>query len=436
MTRIIGPTGSGRRRRTLFGVVVSIALLAVFAVPNALAVHNLAFELDGNTAVDATTPPPYDWESFFQGPADITEKPGPLPAGFSALGAKVDYALPDHSTYATGSKDTLSVSPGWQCKKSNNVGDKTDILNAYSAAYTNPDNGHLILYFGVELAAPNGDANVGMWFLQNEVDCDASGGGNVGFTGDHKDGDVFVVSSFTNGGSQANVTAYEWVGDDNTGGIGASTVGGALCGTPGDPDIVCAITNEAPVNTPWNSPDKDGGDLNPTEFFEGGIDLTAAFGTGSSTCFARFLGNTRSSQSLTATIFDFAGGELEVCRPSTVLTKTASASVTYTYRETNDGNTPLHDVVVTDDKCSSPTYQSGDANNNTILDPGETWVYTCTTTISGPTPSTGVTNTANGRGTDPANRVVRACDSGEVSGPTLICDQDERDSVTVTITEN
>ena len=418
--------------------------MAVIALPNALAVHDLEFQLDGNTVDDPLANEDFDWQTFFEGPGDINDVfaalPDPAVPGFEAAGAKADYFLPDQSTYATGSKDTLSISPGWQCKKSNNVGDKVDILNAYSVAYTDPDSGDLILYFGVELSAPNGDANVGMWFLQGEVDCNASVGGNVPFTGGHEDGDVFVVAAFTNGGSKANVTAYEWAGDDDTGAIDPDATVGGLCGdnVNNPDDVICAITNSASVDTPWTSPDKNGGNLDPTEFFEGAINLTDSFGLGEDTCFARFLANTRSAQSLGATIFDFAEGELDVCRPSTVFTKTASAQVTYTYRETNDGNTPLTNVVVADPDCTPVLVPESGVTDDGELDPGETWVYTCTKTIAGPTATTGVTNTANGSGVDPAARTVRFCTPAELANPPagVLCDQDERDSVTVTITHN
>jgi uncharacterized repeat protein (TIGR01451 family) len=56
-------------------------------------------------------------------------------------------------------------------------------------------------------------------------------------------------------------------------------------------------------------------------------------------------------------------------------------AVTYTYTVTNPGVVPLHNVVVTDNKCGPVTYVSGDVNNNNLLDPGETWTYTCETNI-------------------------------------------------------
>src|SRR5579883_2681724 len=55
--------------------------------------------------------------------------------------------------------------------------------------------------------------------------------------------------------------------------------------------------------------------------------------------------------------------------------------VTWTYDVTNPGNEPIAGVTVTDDHAGvTPAYQSGDANGNGLLDPGETWVYTASGT--------------------------------------------------------
>jgi len=56
-------------------------------------------------------------------------------------------------------------------------------------------------------------------------------------------------------------------------------------------------------------------------------------------------------------------------------------AVTYTYTVTNPGVVPMHNVVVTDNKCGPVTFVSGDANNNNLLDPGETWTYICETNV-------------------------------------------------------
>jgi hypothetical protein len=58
-----------------------------------------------------------------------------------------------------------------------------------------------------------------------------------------------------------------------------------------------------------------GHSLQTSEFFEGGLDLTLSNLGGK--CFNVFIGDTRSSQSLTATLFDYSVGELGECTSTT-----------------------------------------------------------------------------------------------------------------------
>jgi hypothetical protein len=51
-------------------------------------------------------------------------------------------------------------------------------------------------------------------------------------------------------------------------------------------------------------------------------------------------------------------------------------TVTFTYTLKNEGDQPLYDVQVTDDKVGTAQYQSGDTNGDGILDLGETWILT------------------------------------------------------------
>ena len=51
-------------------------------------------------------------------------------------------------------------------------------------------------------------------------------------------------------------------------------------------------------------------------------------------------------------------------------------TITYLYEVTNVGDTPQSNVYVVDDEVDVITYLSGDTNDNNILDPGETWLYT------------------------------------------------------------
>lgn len=345
-----------RTRRSLLGVLAAVSLIAVFAVQSALAVHDLQFQLDGDTDVDAVSQP-FDWESFFNAAggelplpsADFTD------SGFAPDFSRVNgaYSTLDPTTFATGSKDILSISPGWQCNRDNNVNDKIDITNAYAAVYEAPANdpahnieaGDQILYFAMERFSNDGDANVAFWFLQSDVNC-VSPGGNTAFTGDHQDGDILVVSSFTKGGVVSTVDAYLWVGDDNTGHLSTTSFAhGADCRdatkTPIN-DTTCATVNTGTINPPWDNENKRGGaNVRIAEFYEGGINITEAGVTGE--CFATFLGDTRSSQSLTATLFDFALGQLGECQvdvttsPSVSTIQLGAGTVTDTATVTGTG---------------------------------------------------------------------------------------------------
>ena len=90
-------------------------------------------------------------------------------AGFDrdfATNANGTFSTNDPTTFATGSKDTLPITPGWQCNFDNNVNSKIDIMNAYATAFTGA-NGDQILYFAMERNSNTGDGNVGFWFLQD-----------------------------------------------------------------------------------------------------------------------------------------------------------------------------------------------------------------------------------------------------------------------------
>jgi len=94
-------------------------------------------------------------------------------------------------------------------------------------------------------------------------------------------------------------------------------------------------------------------------------------------------------------------------------------TVTYTYAVTNPGTESLTNVTVTDNKLSTVTYVSGD-DGNELLDPGETWIYTATTTLNVTTTNIGrVTGYYNGlptTGTSTARVVVtrRTTTGGEI----------------------
>jgi hypothetical protein len=338
--RILGLLG-GRRRRSLLGGTVAIAAAGVFAI-SALAVHDLKFQLDGDVSASTTTnvggtTQTVDWDTLF----DASGNKKPLPAGFTASAFQSDFSTnangsfntSDNTTYATGSKDTLAITPGWQCNTDNNVLSKNDIMNAYATAFTDTG-GDQVIYFALERNANTGDGNVAFWFLQDDTVGCVSGGGATAFTGDHRDGDLLIVSAFTNGGSVSNIDVYRWNGGAN-GSLGTTAVAhGVDCKSTAGADSACATVN-GPTNgvggtitTPWltaNKQDGVGHSLRTSEFFEGGLNLTKSNLGGK--CFNEFIADTRSSQSLTATLFDFARGSIGECQSTIVTTPVDNAGI-------------------------------------------------------------------------------------------------------------
>jgi hypothetical protein len=347
-TRILGPTGSRRRRRFLLGpILLATTLLALFVAGAARAVHDAEFQLDGDVIASTTTnvggtTQLLDWDSFF----NASGTPLALPPGFDASTFDRDFETnpngtfnkSDSSTWATGSKDTLPITPtNWQCKRDQNLLDKNDIMNAYAASYA-PAGGDEILYFALERNGNSGSANVGFWFLQDgNVNCE-SPGGNTPFAGSHATGDLLVVSEFTQGGTVSTINVYEWVGGPN-GSLNPNPVAsGADCETTTVPpsDEACATVNRPPdgptgngtITTPWLTVNKFsvGHSLEQREFFEGGINLTDT-GLGGK-CFNTFLASTRASQELGANLHDFSRGSLGACLSSTVTTPQTGAGGT------------------------------------------------------------------------------------------------------------
>lgn len=56
--------------------------------------------------------------------------------------------------------------------------------------------------------------------------------------------------------------------------------------------------------------------------------------------------------------------------------------VTYTFTLRNIGAVPVTNITMVDDSCSPIVHISGDTNNDNRLDVAETWVYTCSMTLS------------------------------------------------------
>jgi Domain of unknown function DUF11 len=329
---------NGRRaRRSLYGFaplthrlrlaalavpIMVLSQVAIFPAGQVGAVDNTGqFEMDGNIVQDAAVAPPYDWASLFDSSGNkITPKPATL---LDSVFVK-DAATPDN-TYFTSDKDTYPIGTGgteWGCSPQATPTPKDDIQNTYAAVFkipgTAPENaGHTVVYLGVERLSNNGDSFAGFWLFKDpSVGCS----GTNNFSGTHTNGDILILTNFTNGGGTANVTVFEWEGGP-TGGPVAVSLGsnsGGVCGTSSGTggDSVCAISNTATITSPWAPTSHDA-----NTFTEAALDLTSLFGgSASGPCFSNFQAETRSSQEITATLKDFAGGLLNTCTKPPVTT--------------------------------------------------------------------------------------------------------------------
>jgi hypothetical protein len=428
-TRVLGPTGSRRRRRFLFVSLLLVACTALFLAGSAQAVHEFSMQLDGDVSTHAytvndATKQVDDWGANACNVADTPVPPGPAcatgilgqtdtahsiflasrnvagttesvapnsatvgaakafdSASFqrdfesnatcpttSAIGlssTSTNRCSGDDTTYATGSKDTLGIANGgWQCNHDNNVNNKVDINNSYVASFWtggSAGNGDHILYAGIEKEKNNGTNDIGVWFLQGTANCSSASAAN--WTGGHLNGDVLVVSEFSNGGGVSTVKTFTWrASTDSTskffgdggcidsrpghfnpkvdGGCnGLQSGGGGDCKGASVTDTTCATTNATAttggaanpytgtVSTPWLASDATLGIGNnqvvAPDFIEMGIDITRLFaGTGEAapSCFNTGVPDTRSSPSVTATLFDYVTNQIGECHTAVTTT--------------------------------------------------------------------------------------------------------------------
>jgi hypothetical protein len=446
-------SGSLRGRSWKVGVAATALFggMALTNVPASAVAPNVSdlFELDGNPA--ATSGAPDDW-------ADLLSSAGTAP-GFVAKTSMpiVDSDSPTDVSYYTGggSKDVRDV-PDWQYSSGDVAPDKDEILNAFAAAYktgaATDTNRDLILYFGSDRFANNGDSQMGFWFFKNEVSLDGAGH----FNGVHTakaaatsttpahGGDILVLSDFSGGGSVSTINVYEWVGGKNPLTHIAAGNGSVDCDVSTHNANVCAIENESATAAAWTYVPKAGasGTYPIGSFLEGGINVSQLI-PGSDQCFASFLAETRSSTSTTAQLKDFALGKFPICAPTTTMADTATTaspavvlsggSATFTFKERNDGDLPLSDVKVSlspsTTSCGSElTTYTGD-DGNAKLDPGETFTFTCQ--LSGLTADATLTGTGHGK--DFRNKDVTYCTTPASPPDNTVCDQDERAAVAVDV---
>jgi hypothetical protein len=307
-----------------------VVILGLLTVATGLASHGLdLFELDRdaleNGSIDGD-----DWELLYNGGGNAGDFTGIISDTLTLNFAGTQFQ-------AGGSKDDLDIGPGgatgqhWKWEPGEPL-DKDDITNAYAAAYiyqgsevcpegvpsgddlcTEP--GDLIVYFGLDRFANNGSAQVGFWFLQNEIGLtNIKDGGGYQFSGLHAIGDVLVQSNFSQGGVIDTISVYEWVGAGGSDGTLDLVYSAQDCVAGADPAaLACATVNQGDTDSPWPFSPKFGTDgiFPQGSFFEGGINISALVPDAG--CFTGFLAETRSSTPFDARLKDFALGDFELC---------------------------------------------------------------------------------------------------------------------------
>lgn len=109
------------------------------------------------------------------------------------------------------------------------------------------------------------------------------------------------------------------------------------------------------------------------------------------------------------------GAAIDIAKSASPTALTAPGPVTYTYEVSNPGTATLSDIEVTDDKIATLTYVSGDENDDELLQPTETWIYTGTANLTATT-----TNTATATGTGDELTIT---DTDSVTVPVTTGDQ-------------
>lgn len=304
-------------------VLLIVALFGVTVAAWATVANNNVFELGPGAATDeggltnilgdgnAANGP--DW-------TDLFDAAGTFSGAFDGIGGaflKDDVSagsLTDNTVYSGGPGDKNSDVIGDWTWTTSSVPAKDDVSNAY--AYGKIVSGHLIIYAGVEREVASGDSHIDLEFFQNAIGlsntppCPPKT--QCTFTGSNKDGDLLVNMDFSQGGTFAGLSIRKrHEGSTNNYDL-IESLGAQGCNIAGS---VCAFANGGPIDGgPWDNFDNHANiitTLPENAFTEFGVDVTALFG--SVPCFSTIEVKTRSSQSFTATLKDFALHTFESC---------------------------------------------------------------------------------------------------------------------------
>jgi hypothetical protein len=362
---MLGPTGSKRRKRFLLVPILILALAGLYLTIGAQAVNATgAFELDGNavsTTGNAGTGAD-DWDRVCReivGSDCSTTATTQTTDPKSIARTWVDASAEERIFTGGGSKDAKDPQDDWLWKPATTVPDKDTIRHAFAARYSLPKSATTcpapateatceVIFFGADRFANDGDAQMGFWFVQNAVSrTNTASNGGFKFTGHHKNGDLLLVSDFSNGGTTSTIKAYFW--DTSCTGADASEKAlqpnqcadanlrlkakatNANCATSAATSNFCGIVNPhlassaSAETSPWPFTDK-GGNVNKYdqgEFYEAGVNLSG-LGIGTE-CFSTVIAETRSSDSISSVLKDVVDMPFGECGSSTATTPQTGA---------------------------------------------------------------------------------------------------------------
>jgi hypothetical protein len=292
----------------------------------------------------------------------------------------------DPTTFlGTSTKDTDPISAWtWQA---HSVQGKDDIEHAYAAAYN--ISGQTFLYAGMDRFANSGDSTAGFWFIQDsKFDlCTAAGQGSNGpnaacaaggtFAGTHTNGDMLIVSDFSQGGAVSTVNIFIW-----NNGL-SSTPNLTLSPAPCNPGVaggtrndVCGLVNNAYTQQVvhgkqalvpalvatggWSFFDTKGNSAFATgEFLEVAVNLDNPHLFGSNPpCFSIFFAETRSSTSVSASLSDLVPPKaFSLC--SVTPTKQCGIS--------SSQSPPSTIVTLSEPNCTAGEIDAGKCNGSDVV---------------------------------------------------------------------
>ncbi|MCW3111090.1 MAG: hypothetical protein JWQ09_5596, partial [Segetibacter sp.] len=346
---------------------IRIALKTIFTI---LFITTFSFNLLAQIPSSYCDGNPADWANFT--------------TTYPINGYKLDPANATNNTddqFTQGSKDEDKISAWHYSLGSANA--KGDITNA-GVALTGTNN--CILRFFGDRTSDNGDASIGFWFYVNPVSTNPDGT----FSGVHTNGDLLILSDFTNGGTVPTIKVYTWQN-------------GSLVLKSANSTSFCAAVNQttSPVPAGLTYTASNGSNqYAPNTFYEGAINLCSL---GISTCFSTFLFETRNSQSITASLQDFSIGSFNAtpATPSATVTQPTCTVATGTVSVTGPNSGYTYSLTGTNPVRSTITSATGVFTN---VAPG---TYSLTAS-QGTCKSTAATITVNAQPPTPASPTLSA----------------------------